>query len=110
MAANFLTIDSYSRTIAAAATAESISDATVATAFKFARDVVIHCPAGNTTDIKLGNRTRQGFTIAKGTSERLSTIMNNMSQSGKFRVAEIFVKAGTDGDKAEILLVAPSND
>lgn len=110
MAANSLIIDSYVRTIALAATAETIVDPTVATASKYARDVIVRCPTGNTSDIKLGNRSRQGFTIAKGTSERLSTIMNNMSQSGRFLLAEIFVKAGTNADTVEILLVHPSND
>lgn len=109
---NFLEVSGYSITVAAAATAQPASIATTAgiTRHKFAYDVVIRCPSGNTSDITIGNREAQGYTIAKGTSERLSTIMNRMSQSAKFVLDELFIKAGTNGDKAEILLIGPCDE
>ena len=107
--ANFLEVDSYSVTIASTATPQSIL-APSGTVWPFARDVLIRCPSGNTSDILVGNRTRQLYTIPKGTDIRLSTIMNRMSQSGKYTLGEIFIKVGTNSDKAEILLIEPSND
>lgn len=106
---NFLTIDSYSKDIAAAAAPEDVI-ADSGAKWKFALDVVIRCPSGNTSDLLIGNRTRQGFSVIKGTEMRLSTVLNRMSQSGKFKLEEIFVKAGTNGDDVEILLIQPSND
>jgi len=110
MSANNPTIDSYTKDIASAATAENAVADAGGDVFKFAKDVIIHCPAGNTSDLLLGNRTRQAFTIVKGTSQRIGSILTRTSQAGKFDLREIFIKAGTNADDVEILLVEPSND
>lgn len=104
---NVMTIEGYTKDIAATGTPVN-AVAPSGVAYKFAKDVVIRCPAGNTSDLKIGSRARQEFTVAKGTNERMTTIMNAMSQSGKFRLEEIFIKAGTNGDDVEILLIDPS--
>lgn len=110
MSSNKLTIDSYSKDIAAVATAEDIvADAGVK--WKFAKDVILKAPAGNTSDILVGNRTRQAFPLlAAGDELRLSSILNLMSASSKYDLSEIFVKAGTNGDDIHILLIDPSMD
>lgn len=101
-------IDSYTKDIAAAATAENIvADADAMP--KRAKDVVIHCPAANTSDLLVGNELRQAFTVVKGTSLRLSDV-NRAGQSGKYELDKIFVKAGTNGDDVQILLLDPSDD
>ncbi len=106
-----LTIDSYSKDIAASATAENIVADSGGEQFKFAKDVILKVPAGNTSDMLVGNRARQAFPLlATGDEVRLSSILNLMSQSAKFDLREIFVKAGTNGDDIHILLIDPSND
>jgi hypothetical protein len=109
MASHPFLVEGYSKTIASAATPVD-AQAPSAPIFKYALDAVIRCPSGNTSDIKIGSRTRQEFTVVKGTSERLTTLMNRMSQSGPYDLRELFIKAGTDGDKVEILLLSPSNE
>lgn len=111
MSMNFLKIDSYVNTMAAAATPESVVDNSGSpTKWRYALDVIITCPSTNTSDLKVGNATRQLFTIPKGTSLRMTTMMNRMSQSARYDLNSLFVKVGTSSDKAEILLVEPSND
>lgn len=111
---NYMQIQGFSMTIAAAATPMSVSDGLKSNAGyvanQYAFDVVIQCPSANTSALLIGNREGQGFSIAKGTEVRLSTIMNRMSQSARFVLSELFVKAGTNGDKAEILLIGPDTD
>lgn len=111
---NYQQIQGFSMTIAAAATPMSVAQGLKAAAGyvqnQYAFDVVIQCPSTNTSALLIGNREGQGFSIAKGAEIRLSTIMNRMSQSARFTLAELFVKAGTDGDKAEILLIGPDTD
>lgn len=109
---NFPAISGYSITIASTTVPQAVSIPTTAgiTRHKFAFDVVIKCPSSNTTAILIGSREGQAFSIDKGLSERLSTIMNRMSQSGRYKLDEIFVKAQTNGDKAEILLIGPEDD
>lgn len=109
---NFLQISGYSITITTATVPQSVAIPTTGgiTKHQYAYDVVIRCPSGNTSDLTIGSREGQAFTIVKGTSERMSTIMNRMSQSARFVLSEMFVKAGTNGDKAEILLIGPSDD
>lgn len=104
-------IDSYTKDIAAAATAENlIADASGSLPqFKFARDVKIFCPSANTSDLLIGSKDRQAFTVLKGQSISLSEI-NRAGQSGKYELAEIFVKAGTNGDDVQILLIDPSDE
>lgn len=104
-------IDSFSKDIAASTTPENlIADASGSLPqFKFARSVIIRCPSANTSDLLLGSKDRQNTTIAKGTSLTLPEI-NRTGQSGKYELAEIFVKAGTNGDDVEITLIDPSND
>lgn len=109
---NFLEISGYSITIASTATPQQVSIPTTGgiTRHKYAFDVVIKCPSGNTSALLIGNREGQAFSIDKGLEVRLSTIMNRMSQSARFKLDELFVKAGTNGDKAEILLIGPDDD
>lgn len=111
---NYQQIQGFSMTVAATGTPMSVADGIKSNvgyaANQFAFDVVIQCPSGNTSAISIGNREGQGFSIAKGASIRLSTIMNRMSQSARFVLSELFVKVGTNGDKAEILLVGPDAD
>lgn len=103
-------IDSYSKDIAAASTPEDIVADAGGAQYKYAKEIFIRCPAGNTSDLLVGNRTRQGFTVVKSSILALSSIINRMSQSEKFDLREIFIKAGTNADDVEILLVDPSND
>ena len=109
---NFLQVSGYSITITAAATPQAVNNPTTMgiTPHKYAYDVVIQCPSSNTSALTIGNREGQAFSIAKGASVRMTTIMNRMSQSARFVLSELFVKAGTDGDKAEILLIGPDDD
>lgn len=111
---NYLQIQGFSMTIATAATPKSVADGLKAAAGyvqnQYAFDVVIQCPSSNTSALMIGNREGQAFSIAKGASVRMTTIMNRMSQSARFVLSELFVKAGTDGDKAEILLIGPDSD
>lgn len=109
MSMNKITIEGYTKDIAATGTPV---DATAPSGakHKYALDVVIYCPAGNTSDLKIGSRARQEFTVKKGESVRMSTVMNKMSQSAKFLLGELFIKAGTNGDDVEIMLVGPAND
>ena len=111
---NYQQIQGFSMTIAAAATPMDVAAGLASNSGyvknKYAFDVVIQCPSGNTSAISIGNREGQAFSIAKGSEVRLSTIMNRMSQSARFVLSELFVKAGTNGDKAEILLIGPDND
>ena len=102
-------IDSYAKDIAAAATAENLIADAGGAQYKFAKDVKIFCPTANTSDLKIGSSIRQEFTVVKGQSVSLSEI-NRAGQSGKYELAEIFVKAGTNGDDVQILLVDPSDE
>ena len=104
-------IDSYSKDIAAATTPEDlIADASGSLPrYKFAKSVKVRCPSANTSDLLIGSKDRQGFTIAKGTTLDLSEV-NLAGQSGKYELAAIFIKAGTNGDDVEIILTAPSNE
>lgn len=102
-------IEGYTKDIAAAATAVDAT-APSGTIYKYAKEVLIRCPSANTSDLKIGSRTRQEFTVVKGTQVELSTITNRMSQSDKYQLQELFIKAGTNGDDVEILLVDPSNE
>lgn len=101
-------IQGYSKTIAATATPVNVQNVG-GTVFKFAKELIIQCPAGNTSDIKIGNREGQAFTVAKGTRVELSTISNRMSQSDKYDLTETFILAGTNGDKVEIIAIDPTN-
>lgn len=111
---NYQQIQGFSMTVAATGTPMSVADGLASNAGyvknKYAFDVVIQCPSSNTTAISIGNREGQGFSIAKGSSVRLSTIMNRMSQSARFVLSELFVKVATNSDKAEILLIGPDTD
>lgn len=113
---NIPVIDSYEKTIASTATPVNVQ-ASSGAVWIYAKDVVIKAVPGNTTPILIGNRTRQAFTLAPVDADayaaeeiRLSTLMNRMSQSAKFDLREIFVKAGTNGDKFQVLLIDPTLD
>lgn len=103
-------IDSFTKDIAASSTPENlIADASGSLPqFKFARSVIIACPSANTSAIQIGSKDRQNTTIPKGTALTLPEI-NRTGQSGKYELAEIFVKVGTNGDDVEITLIDPSN-
>ena len=103
-------IDSFIKDLAAASTPENlIADSSGSLPqFKFARAVIIRCPSTNTSDLSVGSKDRQSSLIIKGTSLELPEI-NRAGQSGKYELAEIFVKAGTNGDDVEVILIDPSN-
>lgn len=100
-------IDSYAKDLAAATTPENLI-ADSGNQWRHAREVVITCPAANTSDLTIGSRERQDFVVAKGTSLRLSFI-NRTGQAGNYELANIWVKAGTNADDVQILLIDPSN-
>ena len=106
-------IDSYVKDIAAATTPEDLVADAVATQpqYKFARQVHIHCPAGNTSDLIVGPKGRGGvgMTVVKGTTLILP-VPNGAGQASRYDLREIVVKAGTNGDDVQILLVGPTND
>lgn len=101
-------IEGYTKDIAATATPVNLV-APSGVAFKFAKDVLIRCPAANTSDLKIGSAARQEFTVVKSTFVALSEI-NRAGQSAKYSLADIYVKAGTNGDDVEICLVDPSDE
>lgn len=103
---NFAALDSYQVTIALATTPQP-AVAPSGDVWKYATEVVIQCPATNTSDIVVGGPSRQAFIVAKGTSLALSSVLNRQSQSAKFDLTQIYIKAGTNSDKANILLVQP---
>lgn len=98
-------IDGYSKTIAAAATPVNLI-ASSGDQPIYAKSVRIACPASNTSDLMIGSVARQQYVVAKGTSVSLEEI-NRAGQSGKFSLAHIWVKAGTNGDVVQILLSDP---
>ena len=102
-------IDSYSKDIASTATPENMVADAGGDQFKFARQVLVRCPAANTSDIKIGNSKRQDFTVAKGTTHIFPT-PNGAGQSSRYDLREMFVKVGTNGDDVEIILVDATND
>jgi hypothetical protein len=100
-------IDSYVKDIAAAATPVNLK-ADSGQVWANAKDVLIFCPSTNTSDLLIGSKSRQSFTVVKGQSVRLGEI-NRTGQSGKYDLGEIYVKAGTNGDDVQICLIDPSN-
>lgn len=100
-------IDSYTKTIAATATPVNMV-ADTGKSWSDAREVIVTCPSGNTSDLTIGSKARQTFVVAKGTSLRLSEI-NRAGGSGRFELSDMWIKAGTNGDTVSILLVDPSN-
>lgn len=101
-------IEGYTKDIAATATPVNLL-APSGVAPKFAKDVIIRCPAANGSDLKIGAFGRQEFTVPKGTFIQLSEI-NRTGQSCKYTLADIYVKAGTNGDDVEVCLVDPSDE
>lgn len=102
-------IDSYSKDIAAAATAENLVADSGGDQFKYARQVLVRCPSANTSDLLIGNNKRQAFTIAKGTTH-VFPVGNGPGGTGKYDLSQMYVKAGTNADDVEIILIDPSND
>lgn len=98
-------IDGYSKTIALAATPENLV-ADSGDQPLYAKSIRIFCPASNTSDLMVGSVSRQGYAVPKGTSISLEQI-NRAGQAGKFSLANIWVKAGTNGDSVQILLSDP---
>lgn len=98
--------DAYSKTIALATAPVNLIASSGAQPI-YARDIFIRCPSTNISDLLIGNVTRQGFTIPKGTTINLSEV-NRAGQSGKYELSTIFIKAGTNNDVVEILLIDPS--
>lgn len=101
-------LDSYSKDIAAAVTAENLV-ADGGKQWKFAREVWVGCPTGNTSDLLIGSKDRQGLTIPKGTVQRLSAVLK-AGAGQRYNLEEIFVKAGTNGDDVEVMVIDPSED
>lgn len=103
-------IDSYTKDIAAAATAENcIADpATGMPQSRYARGVMIRCPSTNTSDLLIGSRARQAFTVAKGTTH-VMPMPNGAGQASRYDLADIYVKAGTNADDVEIILIDPTD-
>ena len=111
MPSNKIKIDSYSKSMAAAATAEDlVADSGVK--WRFAKEVIIQViPSANTTPILVGNRVRQAYSLPiTGGELRISSILNRMSQAERIDLEEIFVKAGTNDDTVVIVLIDPSAD
>lgn len=105
MSASVLTIDSYTKTIAASATPENAIAASGAQ-FRYAKEVILR--AGTST-LTIGNRTRQGLTVATGQSITLSSVLNRVSTPARYDLQELFLRVATNGDAVQILLIEPSN-
>jgi hypothetical protein len=105
-------IDAYVKDIAAAATPEDcVADAATGyPQYKFARQVHIHCPAANTSDLIVGSKGRPGvgMTVVKGTTLVLP-VPNGAGQASRYDLREILVKAGTNGDDVQIMIVDPTD-
>lgn len=99
-------LDSYLKDIAATATPENLV-ADSGKQWKFAREVWVGCPAGNTSDIQLGSRDRQALTVVKGTVQRLTAVLKG-GAGQRYNLEEIFVSVGSNGDDVEIMVIDPS--
>lgn len=102
-------VDSYVKDIAASATPENLI-ADSGDQWKFAREIVLRAPSGNSSPLLIGTATRRAWTLAAGAELRLSTVINRMSQSTKYSLADIWVQAQANGDDVEILLLDPELD
>ena len=109
MSINTIQLDSYTKDLAASATAENLV-ADSGAQWKFARSVIIRAVPGNTGNLTVGNVTRQATLLDGGEVLTLPVIINNAGASAKYALEEIFVKADTNGDDVIITLIEPSND
>lgn len=91
-------IVSAEKTVAAAATPEALA-ASGATPH-----LQIQCPAANTSDILIGDSSGQLWRVAKGTSIDLGSVDNERGVE-VINLADVYVKAGTNGDKAVFMYV-----
>lgn len=103
-----MTLDSYTKDIANTAQPENLV-ADTGTQWKFAREVIVQCPSGNSSPVSIGSRERQEFEIAAGEQQRIASV-NRAGQSLKLDLSKIWVSAGTNGDDVTILLIDPSED
>ena len=104
-------IDVYVKDLAAAATPEDLVADAGGDQFKFARQVHVHCPAANTSDLTLISKKRggtTGMTIVKGTTLVLP-VPNGAGQASRYDLRDILVKAGTNGDDVQITIVDPTD-
>lgn len=84
-------------TIAAAATAQPLSEESL-----IVSSLIVKCLSGNTTVIKIGASGAENYTIEKG--ESLPIIAASKSAGNdEMDLREIYVKAGTNGDKVQVL-------
>lgn len=109
---NVFIVDSYDKDIAASGTPENlIADPDLPRVqWKYAKEVIIKTPTGNSGIVYLGSEDRQNFPLPANTEIRLSSIINRMSQSGKFDLANIYVRVASNGDDINVLLIDPTND
>ena len=56
-------------------------------------------------DMLMGTVDGQFFPVKKGQPLRLQQILNRMSSGYDFELSDIFVKAGTNGDDVQVLLM-----
>lgn len=110
MSANFIEIDTYTKDIAATATPENLIADAGGAQWKYAKRVILRAPASNSTALLIGNEDRRVWSLAAGAEVTLPSILNRMSQSGKYDLAKIFVEAQTNGDDVDIILIDPSNE
>lgn len=92
-------IVSATKDIAAAATPEAISATAILTS-----KVWIQCPAANTSDLLIGDATTRVYVVPKGTSIEIGNIDNERGTE-EINLADIWVKAGTNGDDVNFLYV-----
>lgn len=98
-----LIIDSYSKDIAAAVTAENlVKDGG---GYKKASTVLITCPSANTSDLLLGVSSSQDILIPKGTTLNLRAVLNRMGFEDEFDLEQLYIKAGTNGDDVGIMIM-----
>ena len=94
---------SYVKDIAASATPENLvpDDGSVTKAKK----VIVQCPLGNSSDLLLGGSDSQDFVVTKGTSFEIPDTLIQTGNSSIKNLADIWVKAGTNGDNVVVLLM-----
>lgn len=105
MSTTVLELDSYAKTIAAAATPENAVAGSGAT-YKYAKEVILKA---GTSQLTVGSRTRQGLTVAAGQTLVLSSVLNRVSTPARYNLEELFLRVATNGDAVQILLIDPSN-
>jgi hypothetical protein len=96
-------IKTYNKSIAAAATAESLQIDNGPTR---AQEILLKASDGNSADDMLvGTSDEQTFPVPKGEVTKLSQLIAAAGGAGEYDLSEIFIKAGTNGDEVHVLVM-----